>query len=140
MPDSTDLTKDSKSVSRYDLFDWEKFDQFLKFKVTLVEAAALMGVGPTALKRYIQEKHGMTFRDYALTHVTHTKFHLIQHAVAMAHKGSADMTKFCLKNLAGWTDKTEIKAQIEFSYEDFLKEQENPELTNEDKKNAIEIE
>ena len=59
------------------------------------------------LQKKIEEKQSMTFTEYREYQLSGTKIKLIQTALNMAFSKDRVMLIFCLKNLAGWSDKQE---------------------------------
>jgi hypothetical protein len=74
------------------------------------------------LQKKIEEKYNMTFTEYREYQLSGTTIKLIQTALGMAFAKDRVMLIFCLKNLAGWTDKQEqITIDKSETIETFLK-------------------
>ena len=94
-------------------FSWEALDALLQFKTTIKFCADYMGCSPDTIQRRIKEEHeGMSFSEYHQTQMQNTGLKLQQKAIDMAMKGDKTMMIFCLKNLAGWTEKAETKTEM----------------------------
>lgn len=63
----------------------------------------------------------MTFEEYHESRISRTATKLQQKALEMALNGDRTMLIFCLKNLAGWSDKQEIKHNLDNNYESQLR-------------------
>jgi copper chaperone CopZ len=98
-------------------FDWDVLDAMLQFKVTLKFCADYLNVSTDAIQRRIKEVKGITFTEYHELRVQRTASKLQQKAIEMAIQGDRVLLIFCLKNLAGWSDKIETK-EIEVTKED----------------------
>ena len=89
--------------------NWDKLDALLQFKVTLEFCADYLEVSIDAIMRRIREEYDMTFTEYAALKRQRTAMKLKQKAINMAlEKENTTMMIFDLKNLAQWTDKTEL--------------------------------
>lgn len=104
------------------VIDWKVLDALLQFKVTLEHCADYMNVSTDAIQRRCKEEKGMTFSEYHELRLQRTATKLQQKAIEMAINGNTTMMIFALKNLAGWSDKQEIKStNLNIGYEDYLK-------------------
>lgn len=92
--------------------DWKVLDTLLQFKVTLKFCAFELGCSENTIQRNIKEVKGMTFEEYHALKLNRTGVKLQQKAIEMAIAGDRTMLIFCLKNLAGWTDKTEQQIDL----------------------------
>lgn len=87
--------------------DWKILDTLLQFKVTLKFCADYLETSVDTIQRRIKEEKKMTFEQYHHSKLSRTAVKLQQKAIEMALKGDRTMLIFCLKNLAGWSDKVE---------------------------------
>jgi hypothetical protein len=94
------------SPKKIDL-DWKELDALLQFKVPLYFVADYIGVSRDTIIRRIKEKYDMTYGEYHNLKMQRTATKLQQKAIEMALNGDRTMLIFCLKNMAGWTDKQE---------------------------------
>lgn len=92
-------------------FDYGYFERIIsKFPLSREECAELMGVSNTTFDAKIKDHYGMTFREVRDRKLVNIKTRLINKALDMSlNQNNTTMTVFCLKNLAGWTDKVENK-------------------------------
>jgi len=94
-------------MSRKVKINWDQLDALLQFKVSLKFCAEYMGVSRDAIIRRIRENFDMTFAEYHALKMERTATKLQQKAIELALGGNNTMLIFCLKNLAGWSDKQE---------------------------------
>jgi hypothetical protein len=87
--------------------DWEKLDMVLELGASLDMTAGYLDVSEDTIEKYIRKEKGYGFREYRERKMAKVKLKLIQKAQTMASDGNVVMLIFCLKNLAGWTDKVE---------------------------------
>lgn len=103
------------------VIDWRVLDVLLQFKVTLKFCCHELGVAPRTLQRHITAVKGMTFEEYHELKLNKTGAKLQQKAIEMAIQGDRTMLIFCLKNLAGWSDKQEVSHTVGNNYEAEIK-------------------
>ena len=102
--------------------DWEKLDLFLQYNPSLLDAAALCGVGKDKILEDIVKYRGKTFSEYRDEKMATTRLRLVQQALDMAIKnGNAALLIFCLKNLCKWSDAgidegKELRETIQITY------------------------
>lgn len=104
--------KDTSNMGRPKVaFDYNHLERIIsKFPLTLEETAELMGVSDNTLNQRIKDKYGMTFRELRDRKLVNIRTRLINKALDMSlNQNNTSMTQFCLKNIAGWTDKVENK-------------------------------
>jgi len=99
-------------MSRKVEVDWKTLDALLQFKVTLKFCADYLEISTDAIQRRCKEEKGMTFEEYHQSRLQRTATKLQQKAIEMALSGDRTMLIFCLKNLAGWTDKVEQQIDL----------------------------
>jgi len=103
-------------------FNWDKLDAVLQLGATKAMAAAVMDCSEDTIERRIQQEHSVGFKEYRDRKMVLTKIKLKQKAIKLALESNVTMLIFCLKNLCGWSDKTENVNQevqsFKFSYED----------------------
>lgn len=90
--------------------DYSALDALLQFKVSCDFCADYLGVSRDTIIRRIKEDHGMTFSEYHALKKERTATKLQQKAIESALAGNATLMIFCLKNLAGWSDKHEVES------------------------------
>ena len=90
-------------------FDWQKLDTILQLAASKVMCSEFLNVSEDTIERRIKKKYGLTFNQYKERKLTNTKIKLIQKALTEATSGNSTMLIFCLKNLCGWADKTEVE-------------------------------
>jgi hypothetical protein len=100
--------------------DYSALDALLQFKVSCNFCADYLGVSRDTIVRRIKEDHGLTFSEYHQLKKERTATKLQQKAIELALKGNSTMMIFCLKNLAGWSDKQEIEqtSKVEITIDD----------------------
>lgn len=69
---------------------------------------------------FIKEHYDMTFKEFRSTYMSGTKLKIIQKALLKAQRGDNEMIKFCLINLAGWTNG--YSQRNDFDDDDFVEE------------------
>ena len=89
--------------------DYSALDALLQFKVSCEFCADYLRVSRDTIIRRIKEDHGMTFSEYHALKKERTATKLQQKAIESALAGNATLMIFCLKNLAGWSDKQEVE-------------------------------
>lgn len=94
-------------------FNWEKLDSYLEFKASKKSCAILLDVSVDTIERRIKEEYGQTFSEYAETKIAPIKFKLVSKAINKALDGDNTLLIFCLKNIAGWSDKPEREQDLE---------------------------
>ncbi len=87
--------------------DWAGLDALLQFKVSKGFCADYLGISEDTIDRRIKSEHNMTFTQYREYKCMGMGLKLQQKAIQMALAGNATMLIFSLKNLAGWSDKSE---------------------------------
>jgi uncharacterized protein YuzB (UPF0349 family) len=94
-------------MAKIDL-NYDALDALLQFKVSLSFCADYLGVSRDTIMRRIKEDHGLSFAEYHALKKERTATKLQQKAIELALSGNNVMMIFCLKNLAGWSDKKEV--------------------------------
>lgn len=99
-------------MGRKPIFDDEKYDQlaaFCRLKPTLADCAAFFKCGERTIEDTIARRDGLTFREFREQNLVHTRYDLVRNAIKKARSGDNTMLIFCLKNLAGWSDKQNVE-------------------------------
>lgn len=96
----------------FDEAKWRELDALLQFRVTIAYCADYLGISRDTLIRRVRETHNLTFLEYHKLRMERTATKLQQKAIELALKGNSTMMIFCLKNLAGWSDKHEQEVNI----------------------------
>ena len=91
--------------------NYDKLDALLQFKVSAEFCADYLEVSRDTIIRRIKQDYDMTFAAYHNLKMEHTATKLQQKAIELALRGNNVMMIFCLKNLAGWSDKQEVKQE-----------------------------
>lgn len=107
-------------------FNWDKLEALCQYRPFLSDVSEYLGVSEDTVERYIKKRYGITFAEFRDKKMFRTRFNLTEKALQMALSGNVTMMIFCLKNLCGWADKTEIKTNTE--KEDDFKNYTNEEL------------
>jgi hypothetical protein len=68
-----------------------------------------LGVSVNTVQRHVKEFKGMNFEEYHDLKLKRTGIKLQQKAIEMAVHGDRTMLIFCLKNICGWSDRTETQ-------------------------------
>lgn len=88
--------------------DWSKLDAILQYNAQLKDASEILGCSEDTIERRIREKYDCTYAEYRDKKLGKVRIKLVQKAIDMAMMGNTAMMIFCLKNLCGWADKTEV--------------------------------
>lgn len=114
---------------------WDVLDAILQRGATLKDCSAIMEISHDIIERRIFEKTGQKFHEYREDRMSKTKLKLIEVALSKALKGENVMLIFCLKNIAGWTDRVEHgfdkdkrTIMLRYNLEDKLEELKNEEI------------
>lgn len=105
------MIKEVKGRSSKIELNYEVLDALLQHKITKRFCADYFGVSEDTIERRLKEDFKMTFKEYHALKMENTSYKLQQQAIQMALDGNAVMMIFCLKNLAGWSDKHESTEQ-----------------------------
>jgi hypothetical protein len=79
----------------------------LSLGATTKMAADYLEVSVSFLEKLITKEKGMPLGEYREQKMASTRLKLIQKALSKAFDGDNTMIIFALKNLCGWTDRTE---------------------------------
>lgn len=82
--------------------EWKVLDALLQRSTTKRDAASIMAISEDTIERHVQQKHGMTFKEYRESKMAPTRTKLVETALSKAFKGDNVMLIFCLKNLCNW--------------------------------------
>ena len=99
--------------------DYKVLDAIIQFKVSSRFCAEYLGTSVKTMERRLREDHDMTFTEYQKLKSERISLKLQQKAIQTALGGNITMMIFCLKNMAGWSDKIEsenndsLKIQID---------------------------
>lgn len=88
--------------------DPDKLDALMRLKPSLDDTAAFFKCSDKTIERYIKAHYDLTFVEFRLQRMVHTRHSLIRKALEKALGGDNTMLIFCLKNLCGWSDKHEV--------------------------------
>jgi len=95
-------------VSKKVEVNYDQLDALLQFKVLKRFCVDYMGVSEDTIDRRLREDFGTNFSEYHSLKMQRTAVKLQQKAIEAALKGNTTLMIFCLKNLAGWSDKNDI--------------------------------
>jgi methylphosphotriester-DNA--protein-cysteine methyltransferase len=101
----------TKKHGNYKELDWKTLDALLQAKPTLAECADYLGCSGLYIEQKIRKEHDMTFSEYRALKMGRVKISLIMEAIQRAKAGNITILIFCLKNIAGWSDKVENKIE-----------------------------
>lgn len=88
--------------------DETKLKELMRYRPTLSDCAAWFNCSEDTIERRIKELEHLNFAEFRAKYLGRTKLTLIQRAMSMALEGDKVMLKFCLKNLAGWSEDPSI--------------------------------
>lgn len=92
--------------------NYTALDALLQFRVSLSFCADYLEVSRDTIMRRIKDDHGLTFTEYHALKMERTATKLQQKALELALSGNNTMLIFCLKNIAGWSDKYEQQLDV----------------------------
>lgn len=90
-------------------FSWDKLDGLLAYKTSLTTCSDILECPASTIQNHIRFRHDCTFTEYAERKLSRTKVKLAQKAIEMALNGDRVMLIFSLKNINGWSDRSEIE-------------------------------
>jgi len=99
--------------------NWDKLEAYCQYDISLRTAASMLDMSYDTLRRRILEKYNISWGDYKKQFLDQMAFRLKNKALTMALSGDRTMLIFSLKNMAGWSDKTETTHKAE-SIEDLV--------------------
>jgi hypothetical protein len=88
-----------------------KLKSLMRLKPTLADTAAFFETSERTIERFIRDTFDLSFVEFREQNMVHTRLSIIRTAINKAEKGDNVMLIFCLKNLCGWKDKTEISTE-----------------------------
>lgn len=100
--------------------DKHQLEKLMGFRPSLYDVAGFFKVSRDKIQHFIRDEYDMEFKEFRSTYMSGTKLSIIQKAVKKAHNGDNEMIKFCLNNLAGWTNG--YASRPDFDEEDFIDE------------------
>jgi len=86
----------------------KELEKLCRLYPTLKDCAAYLEVNERTIERYIKKEYKTGFVDYRERFMVQTRLKLVQVAINKAQSGNVKMLIFCLKNLCGWAEKSEI--------------------------------
>lgn len=97
--------------------DLSKLQKFLQLKPTKKAVADFFECSEKHIERVIKKEYGKTFFEFRDQQMDKTRHALVQKALSesLATRANTTMLIFCLKNLAGWSDKYEASSSVEIS-------------------------
>ena len=97
--------------------DLDKLRKFLQLKPTKKAVADFFECSEKHIERTIRENFNKTFFEFRDQQISNTKHSLIQKALseALGKRSNTTMLIFCLKNMAGWSDKVENSVSAEIT-------------------------
>ena len=93
-------------------FNWEILEAICQRGMKLAACEEKLGVSDDTINRRIREKFGCTFEAYRDKKQTTLRIRLIDKALELADQGNVTMLIFLLKNYCGFTDRAEVKTEI----------------------------
>lgn len=98
--------------------DKRKLELYLRLRPLETDVAYLFGCDPKTIERFIKKEYDCTFAELRDKCMSYTRHNLVRKAISMALEGNTVMMIFCLKNVCGWTDRSEINSNqpIHLSY------------------------
>ena len=94
---------------KFDRSTWAQLETLCSLNASKKMCSDILGCSEDTIKRRIKSEYKCTFEEYREKHLNKTKVKLIQTAIKRAIDGNNTMLIFCLKNLCGWSDKTNIE-------------------------------
>ncbi len=83
-----------------------------KLRPSTPDAANLFDMPTKTFEDWCVRELGETFAEFRNKYVSRTRGALVNEAIYQALSGNNAMLIFCLKNLAGWTDKVETEIKL----------------------------
>jgi len=93
--------------------DYDVLEALCQFKVTSTFVADHFGVSSDTIERRVKEKYKITFMQYNKIKMSKIAYQLQQKCFDLAMDGNTTALIFALKNIAGWSDKTEGQVETE---------------------------
>lgn len=84
--------------------DSDQLEKLMGFRPSLFDVSGFFKCSREHIIKHIRAEYDMTFKEFRSTFMSNRKLALIQVAMGKAEKGDNEMIKFCLVNLAGWTN------------------------------------
>ena len=107
------------------VIDHDQLRKLMSFKPTAADVAGFFKCSRMSIHNYIRTHFDQTFLEFREENMYQVKLNLITKARKMAEAGNTEMLKFCLVNLAKWSNgfaknnfDEDADSELEFVYED----------------------
>lgn len=100
--------------------DKEQLERLMSYRPTLYDTAGFFKCERSTVQRFINKHYNMDFMEFRKIYMSDAKLSLIQKAMEKAQGGDNEMLRYCINNLAGWTNGH--KRDDRFDDEDFVDE------------------
>ncbi len=98
-------------MGKQKVIDLEQLGALCRLKPTLADCAAFFKCSEDTIERRIRDQYKCTFSEFRDMFMVHSRFDLIRMALKKAEKSDTILI-FCLKNLCGWGDRADEKANV----------------------------
>lgn len=102
--------------------DLEELKEIMQFSPSLDEVAGYLDCSPDTITRFIKKEFQINFIQFKNRFNCKTKLNLKKTAVERALNGNDKMLTFCLKNMCGWSEKTELTEVSKIPTEELIAE------------------
>jgi AraC-like DNA-binding protein len=89
--------------------DEKQLKALMRLKPTLADTAAFFECAERTIERHIRDTFDLTFVEFREQNMVHTRLSIVRKAIEKAERGDNVMLIFCLKNLCGWRDRSEME-------------------------------
>lgn len=112
------MTKGKRGRPEAPLLNQDQLEKLMSYRPSMWDCAGFFKCSRETVLRFIKKHYDMDFIEFRKTYMANAKLSLIQKAMEKAQGGDNEMIRYCLNNLAGWTNGHQRDAR--FEDEDFI--------------------